>query len=809
LPLEFIVGFAYGSLVVLRYPSYGFTLRPVVLSEETSSNSRRHTNATRRTSSKDANQEMETPSAQAERFTAEARSRFGVLPNFFCTASSAPGLIGKMWGFAKSGYLDNPLPSFFKERLFVHLSRFCETRYCIVRHVGFLIGEGRPAGDASALPHTVEQVLELLKRSVPDAAQLEQALIQLESLPHQEDIPDPETPLERDLFDALTIVFVAPRRAERARKAITAAVGETTFEMLTAFLAFVRTAHYWTETHPTLAFEGDMVAVMERHPALASLMLDTADAQWAQSGEVLQRALADLQSTTGTLRTTEDRFRAFVTATSDVEYRMSPDWSEMWHLDGRGIIADTAGPTRNWLMEYIHPDDHPRMTAAIAVAVKTKSVFELEHRVKRVDGTLGWSLARAVPLLDDKGEITEWFGAARDVTARRSAEEALREEDRRKNEFLATLAHELRNPLAPLRHGLEIAKRNSKPELAFQGTIETMDRQLNHLVHLVDDLLDVGRISTGKMELRRKQVNLRELVTVSSDSCRAAIEKDGHTFIVEPGTDELYVDGDFERLTQVFSNLLSNAAKYTERGGRIELRVTREDGEAVLKVSDTGIGIPAPDLTRVFELFSQVSAQRGRADGGLGIGLSLARKLVEMHHGSVSATSPGAARGSTFIVRLPLIEPMDVRAKLARPELGLPAISHHRILVVDDNRDAATTLALLLTELGHDVDAAFGGQEGIAKAEAMRPDLILLDLGMPVMNGIEAAKHIRALPHGKDITLVALTGWGQEQDFQRTREAGFDLHLLKPIDPDELDKLLAAPAGRGANVDVQVAVSIH
>jgi CheY-like chemotaxis protein len=187
----------------------------------------------------------------------------------------------------------------------------------------------------------------------------------------------------------------------------------------------------------------------------------------------------------------------------------------------------------------------------------------------------------------------------------------------------------------------------------------------------------------------------------------------------------------------------------------------------------------------------------------------LVRKLVEMHHGSVSASSAGVGRGSTFTVRLPLIETMDVQVRSARPAPGLPAISRHRILVVDDNQDAANTLALLLTELGHDVDAVFGGQEGVAKAEAMRPDLILLDLGMPVMNGIEAATHIRALPHGKDITLVALTGWGQEQDFQRTREAGFDLHLLKPIDPDELDKLLAAPADRVANVAIQVAVSIQ
>lgn len=279
---------------------------------------------------------------------------------------------------------------------------------------------------------------------------------------------------------------VSRPRVSSAHTKTPSTIAEMTFEFLTAFLAFVRTAHYWTETHPSLAYEADMVAVMERHPELASLMLDTADAQWANSSEALRQALADLRSAAGTLRATEDRFRVFVTATSDVVYRMSPDWSEMWHLDGRGFIADTVGPTRNWLMEYIHPDDHPRMIAAIAGAVKTKGVFELEHRVKRVDGTLGWTRARAVPLLDGQGEITEWFGAARDVTARRSAEEALREEDRRKNEFLATLAHELRNPLAPLRHGLEIAKRNGKPELPFQSTIECMDRQRRNLSECTD-----------------------------------------------------------------------------------------------------------------------------------------------------------------------------------------------------------------------------------------------------------------------------------------------------------------------------------
>jgi signal transduction histidine kinase/CheY-like chemotaxis protein len=733
---------------------------------------------------------MSSPRSPEEQFKTEVRERFGVLPNFFCSASSAPGLIEKMWGFAKAGYLDNPLPALFKERLFVHLSRFCETRYCIVRHVGFLIGEGRPAGDAGALPQTVGQVLDLLNKPLPAADRLEQALFRLESQRRPVGIPDPESSLEHDLFDALAIMFVAPRRAARARHAITAAVGETTFEILTAFLAFVRTAHFWTETHPHLEFEGDMRAVMQRHPELARLMLDSSDAQWAQSSEALQRALTDLRTTAGTLRTTEERFRALVIATSDVTYRMSPDWTQMWHLDGQGFVADTDSATDGWLDDYVHPDDQVQLNAAIAEAIRTRSLFELEHRVRRADGTFGWALSRAVPLVDESGTITEWFGAARDITKRRSAEEALREADRRKNEFLATLAHELRNPLAPMRHGLEIAKKSIEPGSQLQNVIEIMDRQLNHLVHLVDDLMDVGRISTGKIELRRERVSLREVLATSAETGRIAIERRGLTLLVEPGAGELHVMGDFDRLTQVFSNLLSNATKYTERGGRIELRVTQEGDEAVASVADTGIGIPARELPGIFELFSQIGEHRSRAEGGLGIGLSLVRKLVELHRGSVSAQSPGTGAGSIFTVRLPLTEAASSEESLqpkAKPNGG----QRHRILVVDDNTDAATSLAMLLAGLGHEVDTAFGGHEGVSKAELMRPDLIFLDLGMPRMDGIEAARRVRALPEGRDITLIALTGWGQEHHQQQTRAAGFNRHLVKPIDPDDLERLLA------------------
>ena len=415
-------------------------------------------------------------------FPAEVRSRLGLLPNFFCTAASAPGLIEELWGFAKSAYLDSPLPSLFKERLFVQLSRFCDIRYCIVRHVGFLVGQGRPAGDASVHPASITQAIALLSRPVPDGKRLDDSLVLLEKVASPVAIPEPEAELEGALFDALTILFVRPRGAERARYAIAHAVGEPTFEILTAFLAFVRTAHYWTETHPTLGYESDVVELMRSHPVLARLMLDSSEAAWAHSGEALRQALDDLRSTSGALRSSEERFRALVTATSDILYQMSPDWTEMRALDGKGFLPDTTLPDRNWLLRYIPADEQATVNAAVRSAVLTKGVFELEHRVLRSDGTTGWLLSRAVPILNENHEIVEWFGAALDLTARKNAEDALRDADRRKDEFLATLAHELRNPLAPLRNGLQIARLNSPADSPFRRTIEMMDRQVSMLV---------------------------------------------------------------------------------------------------------------------------------------------------------------------------------------------------------------------------------------------------------------------------------------------------------------------------------------
>jgi len=382
-------------------------------------------------------------------------------------------------------------------------------------------------------------------------------------------------------------------------------------------------------------------------------MLDTSEAEWANSRRALRRALDDLRTMSGALRSSEERFRVLMMATSDMLYRMSPDWAEMRALDGRGFLSDTTTPDSSWLQRYIPEGEHGRVIAVIQAAIAAKGVFELEHRVIRDDGAPGWVWSRALPILSDNGEIVEWLGAALNLTARKNAEDALRDGDRRKDQFLATLAHELRNPLAPLRSGLETLKRTTADSEAYGRTVKIMDRQLNMLVHLVDDLLDVSRITSGKIRLRRSKVSLQSVLAAGAEASRAIIDARTHRLVIDACEDELVVDGDFDRLVQVFSNLLSNAAKYTDKAGKIEVKLSREGDQAVVTVSDNGIGIPAEDLSSIFGLFAQVRAHHEHAAGGLGIGLSLVKQLVEMHGGSVHARSSGASHGSTFTVSLP------------------------------------------------------------------------------------------------------------------------------------------------------------
>jgi PAS domain S-box-containing protein len=410
----------------------------------------------------------------------------------------------------------------------------------------------------------------------------------------------------------------------------------------------------------------------------------------------------------------------------------------------------------------------------------------------RKGGERFWVNEIATAVRNEDGKLLGFTKISRDLTERRNAEEALLEADQRKDEFLATLAHELRNPLAPLRNGLQIVRLISDGETRLQRTVDVMDRQLSHLKRLVDDLLDVARITSGKMDLRAEELDLRDVLAASVELSKVALDARGHELILEPVGQPVAVKGDFDRLTQVFSNLLSNAAKYTEPGGRVEVAVRTDDERVNVSITDTGIGIAEADIPHVFDLFSQVRAHQGQAQPGLGIGLSLVHRLVGLHGGSVSASSQGPGRGSTFVVSLPL---RTAARKLPEAHLQQTVESKappRRVLVADDNIDAAASLATLLELQGHEVVVAHDGQEAVMKTGAFSPDVIFLDIGMPRLNGIDAARQVRSLPQGKGIMLVALTGWGQAADRDRTRRAGFDLHLVKPVDPEALARVLSS-----------------
>ncbi|UXI65851.1 PAS domain-containing hybrid sensor histidine kinase/response regulator [Tahibacter amnicola] len=416
----------------------------------------------------------------------------------------------------------------------------------------------------------------------------------------------------------------------------------------------------------------------------------------------------------------------------------------------------------------------------------------LEMRHTDADGSESWVRMSAAPLRDDDGDVVGACSVIQDVTLVKQAAQALHEADRRKDEFLATLAHELRNPLAPIRNGLYILRSAAEAGDDAKGTAAVcamLERQVEHLVRLVDDLLEVSRITGGKIELRREMVDLRNVIRNAIDTSRPLIDAAHHHLTVRMPAYPVMLDADPVRLTQVVANLLNNAARYTSDGGRICVTVGGEQGHAVLSVRDNGNGIPEPMLPRVFDIFTQVEHT---PQGGLGIGLTLVRSLVAMHGGIVEARSAGVGKGSEFVVRLPLVSVPDDRAEpAARQGIPPPGLVPHRILVVDDNEDAADSLGIILRGLGNEVRIAHDGETGLAAIEAERPDVVLLDLGMPGMDGYELARQVRTTLGDDDVTLIALTGWGQEEDRRRSKEAGIDHHLVKPVDFAALWELLS------------------
>jgi signal transduction histidine kinase len=373
------------------------------------------------------------------------------------------------------------------------------------------------------------------------------------------------------------------------------------------------------------------------------------------------------------------------------------------------------------------------------------------------------------------------------LAERARAEELLRQADQRKDEFLATLGHELRNPLAPVLTGLQLLKMSAQTDPTAVRATAVMERQIRHLIRLVDDLLEVSRITTGLIDVRREPLDLASVIRSAVETSRPDVEQGRHELTLDLPAEPITVSGDPVRLTQVFANVLTNAAKYTPPGGRIAVAAVLSPDRVVVTVRDNGVGIPADRLVSIFDMFTQVDRSNRRPQGGLGIGLTLVRSLVTMHGGHVEARSEGIGKGSEFVVELPVVAGRPDSADTAGAPLDVPA---RRILLVDDNVDAAETLGMLLSALGATIAVAHSGRAALAALDDFRPDAVLLDIGMPEMDGYEVARTIRALPTHSEVQLIALTGWGQLDDHRRSRAAGFDHHLVKPPNIDKLREVL-------------------
>lgn len=489
---------------------------------------------------------------------------------------------------------------------------------------------------------------------------------------------------------------------------------------------------------------------------------------------------------------------------SEIRFRQMAEAMPLavWTTDPKGVpglrnqkfleyfgIREEDVVKKRW-RDAVHPDDLESLNNAWAQSLRDGTPYEQEIRLKRAsDGEYRWQLVHALPIRDEQGEIVRWIGANSDIDDYKRLSEALKQADQRKDEFLATLAHELRNPLSPIRTGLQILEMKPKEDVVA-STVEMMSRQMGHMTSLIDDLMDLARVGSGKINLRKERVELRPIVGTALERIRPTIQERRHELTVKLAAEPIYLEADPTRIGQVISNLLTNAAKYTEPGGQIEISAGREGQEAVIRVKDSGVGLEHDMLEKVFEMFSQVGSSIKDSQGGLGIGLTVVKRLVELHDGRIEAKSGGLGLGSEFVVHLPIVAAGPERGD--EPELvrdgGAPA--GLRVLVVDDNRDSAESLARIVAMSGHQVRVAYNGEDALAAAESDPPDLVLLDIGLPGLNGYDVAERIRRDPRLREAKLVAVTGWGQSEDRRRSREAGFDLHLVKPVDLGVLQALL-------------------
>jgi PAS domain S-box-containing protein len=490
----------------------------------------------------------------------------------------------------------------------------------------------------------------------------------------------------------------------------------------------------------------------------------------------------------------EEQFHLLADSIPQLAWMARPDGHIYWYNQRwYEYTGTTLEQMEGWGWQAVHdPKELPQVLERWKDSIATGEPLDMVFPLRGGDGVFRPFLTRVMPLRGKDGRILHWFGTNTEITQQMEMEKELREAARQKDAFLAMLAHELRNPLAPLANGLHILRVAETPPAVREQTREMMARQVRHLSHLVDDLLDVSRISRGKVQLRKQRLDLTQLARTAAEDRRAVLQGAGLALHLEVPETPVWVLGDSTRLAQILTNLLDNAAKFSERGGKVSVRV-RADADhhqAVLSVRDQGIGIEPEMLTRVFNVFAQADQTLDRSRGGLGLGLALVKGLVGLHGGEATASSEGRGKGAEFTVRLPLEpEPAAVSAAAEAPQ---PSGKHFRILIVEDHKDAANSLRILLEVLGHEVRVAYTGPAGVEAAREWRPDVVLCDIGLPGLDGYGVARELRLNPTTARTRLLALTGYSQDEDKRRSREAGFDYHLVKPADPDELRKLLAS-----------------
>ncbi|HEY6455748.1 MAG TPA: hybrid sensor histidine kinase/response regulator [Steroidobacteraceae bacterium] len=618
---------------------------------------------------------MDNSSAGLDEFEAGVAKRFGLVPNFFRSSEAAPELIQQLWGFATAAYLDNPMPSLFKERLFVWLSRFCPVRYCIIRHVGFLLGHGHPAGDGTVVPQTVDEILRLLMRPTPWQRNMDDVYTRLGALSGPAQAwPEAGTELEDIVFACAAIIFVEPARSERARLSLVHAVGPRQFEFFCGCLAFIRTAHYWTLLHPEIEAEDDIRLLLSQHKELETLLLHDPEADRAEMGQRLFGELTGLR------------------------------------------------------------DLHERA--------------ELEK-----------------------------------------AKQALEEKDRQKDQFIAVLGHELRNPLAAIRSAIDAMGLLELNDPRVRLLRDRVDRQATAMKRMLDDLLDASRVTLGKVTFSTGPVDLLELLGDAMDELEPRLRDAGLRLETQLTGEPCMVRGDRVRLQQIVDNLLSNAVKFTPAEGVVTLNVATDGDAAILTIKDTGIGFDNAFASKLFEPFTQSEMGLDRSGGGLGLGLAIASRLAALQGGSLSAESPGPGQGASFTLRVP----RDSSVAFVPTARHATSFGSQRrsILLVEDNRDTADSLAELLGLAGFQVAIAYDGAMAVKSALGVTPDFVVCDLGLPgAMDGYAVAQAFRAEPALRSVRLLATSGYSGDEFSARAIDAGFECLLTKPLNFDVLERLV-------------------